>query len=94
VDNGNVAHDCRRREADALPLQASVDAPAQDRLPAQTAVSRSDTDHRTIYLTGIDATGKVARASARSRLRELTALRPYGPAHFGPGLAMDTNCSD
>jgi len=29
--------------------------------------------HRTIYLTGIDANGKVARASARSRFRELTA---------------------
>ena len=26
---------------------------------------------------------------------ELTgALRPYGSAHFDPGFAMDTNCSD
>jgi hypothetical protein len=29
--------------------------------------------HRTIYLTDIDANGKVARASARRRFRELTA---------------------
>jgi hypothetical protein len=53
--------------------------------------------HRTIYLTDIDANGEVARASARRRFRalELTGpLRPYGSAHFGPGLAMDTNCSD
>src|SRR2546430_10058190 len=33
------------------------------------AVPRSDTDHRTIYLTGIDANGKIARASARRRFR-------------------------
>jgi hypothetical protein len=53
--------------------------------------------HRTIYLSGIDADGKVARASARRRFKalELTGpLRPYGSAHVGPGLAMDTNCSD
>jgi hypothetical protein len=26
---------------------------------------------------------------------ELTGpVRPYGSAHFGPGLAMDTNCPD
>src|SRR5262249_43745994 len=48
---------------------------------------RSDTDHRTIYLIGIDANGKVARASARSRFRELTARwRPYGSAQFIPGV--------
>jgi hypothetical protein len=44
---------------------------------------------------GIDANGKVARASARRRFRELTApLRPYGSARSGPGFAMDNNCSD
>src|SRR5512132_4418479 len=31
-----------------------------------------NTDHRTIYLTGIDANGKVARASARRRFRALS----------------------
>ncbi len=61
------------------------------------AVPRSDTDpYRTIYLTGIDANGKVAKASARRRygaLEPTGPLRPYGSAHVGPGLAMDTNCS-
>jgi hypothetical protein len=39
------------------------------------AVPRSDTDQRTIYLTGIDANGKVARASALQAVQgsELTA---------------------
>jgi Putative transposase of IS4/5 family (DUF4096) len=35
------------------------------------AVPRSDTDHRTIYLTGIDANGNVARSSARRSQRPL-----------------------
>jgi hypothetical protein len=36
-------------------------------------VRRPDTDHtQTIYLTGIDANGKVARASARTRFRALS----------------------
>jgi ABC-type uncharacterized transport system substrate-binding protein len=44
-------------------------------------VPRSDTDH-----TG---------ASTSPAPSELTGpVRPYGSAHFGPGLAMDTNCSD
>ena len=28
------------------------------------------------------------------QFRNAAPLRPYGSAHFGPGLAMDTNCPD
>ena len=44
--------------------------------------------HRTIYLTGIDANGKVAEGFREQAVQgfELTGpLRPYGSAHFGPG---------
>jgi hypothetical protein len=39
------------------------------------AVPRSDTDHRTIYLTGIDANGKVAEGFRAQAVQasELTA---------------------
>jgi hypothetical protein len=53
--------------------------------------------HRTIDLTGIDANGKVAEGFRAQAVQgpELTGpLRPYGSAHFGPGLAMGANCSD
>jgi hypothetical protein len=55
--------------------------------------------HRTIYLagqTGIDANGKAAEGfrTQAAQGSELTALKPYGSAHFGPGVAMDTNYSD
>ncbi len=48
----------------------------------------------TIYLSGIDANGKVARLPRAGRSgSRADSLRPYGSAHFGPGLAMDTNYS-
>src|SRR5215813_13265067 len=59
------------------------------------AVPRSDTDHTGPSISHRHRC-KIARASASRRFRapELTgALRPCGSAHFGPGLAMDTNCS-
>src|SRR6516165_5049323 len=59
------------------------------------AVPRPDTDHTGPSISPASMpSGKVARASARRRFRafELTGpLRPYGSAHFGPGLAMDTH---
>ena len=56
------------------PAGGNTCAPRSVRLDLKApVVPRSATDHRTIYLTGIDANGKVARASARSRFRELTA---------------------
>ncbi len=60
------------------------------------AVPRSDTDHTGPSISAASMP-MVARASARRRFGalELTGpLRPYGSAHVGPGLAMDTNCSD
>jgi hypothetical protein len=62
--------------------------------------------HGTIYLTGIDPNGKVARTSARSRFRELTARNGKGgeggalaggwllsgsPADFGKLISDETN---
>ena len=62
--------------------------------PGASAVPRPDTDHTGPSISPASMpSGKVARASARRRFRalELTGpLRPYGSAHFGPGLAMDT----
>jgi hypothetical protein len=59
-------------------------------------VPRPDTDHRTIYLTGIDANGRVAEGFRVQAVQssELTALRPYGSAHFGPGLGQGYHYSD
>jgi hypothetical protein len=53
--------------------------------------------HRSIYLTGTDAKwqGREGFRAQAVHGSELTGpVRPYGSAHFGPGLAMDTNCSD
>src|SRR5258708_33429246 len=55
------------------PAGGNTCAPRSARLDLKPpAVPRSDTDHRTIYLIGIDANGKVARASARRRFRALS----------------------
>ena len=90
----NWKHGYYSREAKAERSRAGRNAcgPLRSKGPRGPAAGYGP--HRTIYLTGIDANGKVGRASARSRFRELTTLRPYGSAHVGPGLAMDTNCSD
>src|SRR4029077_15458591 len=57
------------------PAGGNTCAPRPVRLDLKApVVPRSDMDHRTIYLTGIDANGKVARASARRRFRALSKL--------------------
>jgi len=55
------------------PAGGNTCAPRSVRLDLKApVVPGPDTDHRTIYLTGIDANGKVARASACRRFRALS----------------------